>query len=78
MPGVVSTSSAAELGRVAETPSTVAVEGAGGVFARAFADIIGADLQWANPADVGGGEPESVTRADRTGAATAVGAGTGE
>jgi lipoyl(octanoyl) transferase len=44
MPGVASTSIAAELGRVV-TPSTDSVEHAAGVFARAFAASIGAPLE---------------------------------
>jgi lipoyl(octanoyl) transferase len=44
MPGVASTSIAAESGRATERPSTAAVERAAAVFARALADRIGADL----------------------------------
>jgi lipoyl(octanoyl) transferase len=45
-PGLVSTSIAEELGRTAEPPTTSAVERAGGIFARAFAEAVGAPLQW--------------------------------
>jgi lipoyl(octanoyl) transferase len=44
MPGLVSTSIAVEAGRPDERPSTIAVERAAGVFARAFASRIGVDL----------------------------------
>jgi lipoyl(octanoyl) transferase len=44
MPGLVSTSIAEELGRTAESPSTAAVERAGGHFATAFANELGAPL----------------------------------
>jgi lipoyl(octanoyl) transferase len=44
MPGVVSTSVAAEAGRPAEAPSSEMVERAAWTFARAFAPRIGADL----------------------------------
>jgi lipoate-protein ligase B len=44
MPGVRSTSVAAELGRPAEPPSTASVAAAGAVFARAFARRLGAEL----------------------------------
>jgi lipoyl(octanoyl) transferase len=50
MPGVVSTSIAAELGRPAEPPSTAAVANAGAIFARAFAGRLGAELVGALPA----------------------------
>jgi lipoyl(octanoyl) transferase len=53
MPGVVSTSIAAELGRPGEAPSTAAVERAGRRFAEAFATEIGAALAWADDADLG-------------------------
>ena len=45
MPGVVSTSIAAELGQPDRPPSTESVEQAGAVFAAAFADAIGAPLE---------------------------------
>jgi lipoyl(octanoyl) transferase len=44
MPGLVSTSIAVEAGWPDEAPSTVAVERAAGIFARAFATRIGVDL----------------------------------
>jgi len=50
MPGVISTSIAAELGRPTEPPSTAAVATAGGIFARAFARRLGAELVGALPA----------------------------
>jgi lipoyl(octanoyl) transferase len=50
MPGVISTSIAAELGRRAEPPSTAAVATAGAIFARAFARCLGAELVGALPA----------------------------
>lgn len=45
MPGVVSTSIAAELGELDVRPTTESVERAAGVFARAFAMAIGAPLE---------------------------------
>jgi lipoyl(octanoyl) transferase len=44
MPGVVSTSIAAERGRLDEPPSTGSVEAAAAIFARSFAARIGVDL----------------------------------
>ncbi len=44
MPGVASTSIAAEAGRRSERPSTAAVEEAGRIFARAFARALDVDL----------------------------------
>ncbi len=44
MPGVLSTSIAVEAGRPDERPSTVEVERAAGIFARALAGHLGADL----------------------------------
>jgi lipoyl(octanoyl) transferase len=44
MPNVTSTSIALEAGRPDERPSTVAVEAAGAIFARAFAAAIGVEL----------------------------------
>jgi lipoyl(octanoyl) transferase len=44
MPGVASTSIAVELGRSDERPTTASVEHAAWIFARAFADAIGAPL----------------------------------
>jgi lipoate-protein ligase B len=44
MPGLVSTSIAAEAGRPEEPPSTPMVERAAAVFARALAGRLGADL----------------------------------
>jgi len=49
MPGVASTSIAAELGHPAEPPSTAAVERAGSVFARAFGAALGAQIAWTEP-----------------------------
>ena len=49
MPGVASTSIAAELGRPAEPPSTAAVERAGQSFVRAFGSALGADVTWTEP-----------------------------
>jgi lipoyl(octanoyl) transferase len=46
MPGLVSTSIAEELGRTAEAPSTAAVEGAGMIFAEAFAATLESPLAW--------------------------------
>ena len=46
MPGVVSTSIAAERGEPGLLPSTDSVELAAGVFARAFATVIDAPLEW--------------------------------
>lgn len=58
MPGVASTSIAAELGSPGEGPSTAAVESAGRDFAAAFAAQLGARLSWADPAELqGDGEP---------------------
>jgi lipoate-protein ligase B len=45
MPGVASTSIAAEAGRTGELASTTDVEQAGAIFARAFTTAIGADLR---------------------------------
>lgn len=45
MPGVASTSIAAERGQRAAAPSTGSVEGAATIFARAFADALGARLE---------------------------------
>jgi len=50
MPGVISTSIAAELGRPNEPPSTTAVATAGMIFARAFARRLGAELVGPRPA----------------------------
>jgi len=50
MPGVISTSVAAELGRPAELPSTAAVGAAAAIFARAFARRLGAELVGTLPA----------------------------
>jgi lipoyl(octanoyl) transferase len=49
MPGVASTSIALEAGRPSEPPSTSAVERAGWILARAFADRIGVDLHVESP-----------------------------
>jgi lipoyl(octanoyl) transferase len=46
MPGVASTSIAAELGDAAARPTTASVEHAAAIFARAFADALGATLDW--------------------------------
>jgi hypothetical protein len=46
MPGLVSTSIAEELGRTAEAPSTEAVRLAAGIFAEAFAALLGAATRW--------------------------------
>ena len=51
MPGLVSTSIAAELGRTAEPPSTEAVERAGRSFAAAFAAALEAPLAWRDAPD---------------------------
>jgi lipoate-protein ligase B len=45
MPGVRSTSIAAELGDLASNPTTASVEQAAGLFAAAFAEAIGAPLE---------------------------------
>lgn len=45
MPGVVSTSIAAERGERGAAPTTASVEHAGGIFARAFAEAIGGPLE---------------------------------
>jgi lipoyl(octanoyl) transferase len=45
MPGARSTSIAAERGDVGASPTTASVEAAAGIFARAFADAIGAPLE---------------------------------
>ncbi len=50
MPGVISTSIAAELGRPAEPPSTATVARAGGILARALAGHLGAELAGDLPA----------------------------
>jgi lipoyl(octanoyl) transferase len=50
MPGTLSTSIAAELGRPEAVPSTTAVHRAGACFARAFAAAIAADLEWIDAA----------------------------
>jgi lipoyl(octanoyl) transferase len=50
MPGVVSTSSAVELGRPAEAPSTEAVARAASIFARAFGRGLAAELVGSLPA----------------------------
>lgn len=47
MPGLRSTSIAAELGRRGEQPSTATVEGAARIFAPALASRLGSDLVWA-------------------------------
>jgi lipoyl(octanoyl) transferase len=61
MPGLLSTSIAEELGRSAELPSTAAVERAGRSFAAAFADRLGATLEWTELAsDVEGVRPDRV------------------
>jgi lipoyl(octanoyl) transferase len=54
MPGLRSTSIAAELGRRTEPPSTASVEAAAHVFASALANRLGAPLAWseADPRDV--------------------------
>jgi lipoyl(octanoyl) transferase len=49
MPGLVSTSIAAELGEAHEVPDTARVADAGDAFARAFARAIGAELRLATP-----------------------------
>jgi lipoyl(octanoyl) transferase len=49
MPGVVSTSIAAELGRPSGAPSTAAVAEAGRLFAEALATALDAELQWVDP-----------------------------
>ena len=56
VPGLVSTSIAAELGRTAEAPSTSAVERAGSLFATAFATALAAPLSW---------RPETAAAIDR-------------
>jgi len=50
LPGVISTSIAAELGRPAEPPSIAAVARAGSIFARAFARGLGTELVGSLPA----------------------------
>ncbi|HEX7951260.1 MAG TPA: lipoyl(octanoyl) transferase LipB [Candidatus Limnocylindrales bacterium] len=45
MPGITSTSIAAELGDATARPSTLSVERAAGIFATAFADALGARLE---------------------------------
>jgi lipoyl(octanoyl) transferase len=50
LPGVVSTSIAAERGRQVGPPRVTAVRRAGAVFAQAFAAAIGAELEWTDPA----------------------------
>jgi lipoate-protein ligase B len=55
MPGVRSTSIAAELGRPGELRSTATIEQAGAIFARAFAASIGAALRGHGAVDGSGG-----------------------
>ena len=45
-PGLISTSIADELGRTAEPPSTAVVERAATIFAGAFGDALGAQIEW--------------------------------
>ncbi|NJD27019.1 MAG: lipoyl(octanoyl) transferase LipB [Chloroflexi bacterium] len=66
MPGLVSTSIAEELGRSAEPPSTAVVEAAGRHFAAAFADALGAPLQWQAAEAVREAAAEAITSAAGT------------
>jgi lipoate-protein ligase B len=59
MPGVVSTSIAAEAGRRGELATTTAVEAAAAIFAAAFATGIGADLRGHGAAATADGPPET-------------------
>jgi hypothetical protein len=68
---LVSTSIADELGRTAEAPSTAAVERAARILAPAFANALGADIDWTSREGLEaavGTNPAAVTAATAAGA----------
>lgn len=75
MPGVASTSIAAEAGRPDERPSTAAVALAGAAFAESFAAAIGADLAGVLPPGVDPSVERGLLEADLAGSTIPVGAG---